>query len=299
MESYQKILVVMVNSLQLLVYCGFLLKLRQHLSQEGTKLDRDMRYTIIFIGLSICVLQPNSFFIIFTGHEQPMLYDVFFSGYTGQSLEKIGILIDIASLTNHLIRIMGAEDKVDSRRLKVAVCLCVSISWLLILQVVVQALRVIKEHAVQKPSALYDELTVAFIIMQGTYTFYSNCLIMIAYTVIFMKLRWHYQVITKQYYPHLLSEQDVEIMQKEIYSLRLLIISICQIYLFRNIREVLFIFDNQDFSAILFIGFYASKTIMILGICVSMYQRIQANHLGRDSTRSSAHSSLMSSSLDY
>jgi hypothetical protein len=62
-----------------------------------------MWYTIFLIGLSVLLLVPYTIIVAITRNYPSIFVDTIISGYPSQSLEKIGILIDIYALACHLI----------------------------------------------------------------------------------------------------------------------------------------------------------------------------------------------------
>ena len=67
-------------------------------------------------------------------------------------------------------------------------------------------------------------------------------------------------------------------MNKDLLSLFLLFASICQLYVFRIFRGFVFYFKIESKMQIAMYGTTVSKVIMIIGICVSVYWRIQISN---------------------
>lgn len=69
-------------------------------------------------------------------------------------------------------------------------------------------------------------------------------------------------------------------MRRELLNLLLLFLSITQIYIYRNVREVMLELDekwkNAQFDQDIY---HFCKMLMILGICISLYVRIIQNHV--------------------
>jgi hypothetical protein len=114
---------------------------------------------------------------------------------------------------------------------------------IIILQVSVQSLRIYKNYFIETSEtspALYSQLQQAFVVVQSIYTFFSNTYIMVAYSITYRRLSLHYHSLRLQYYPKHLSDEDVWVMRRELLSLLLFIVSVCQIYVLRDVREGLF-----------------------------------------------------------
>lgn len=71
-----------------------------------------------------------------------------------------------------------------------------------------------------------------------------------------------------------MSGTDIKLMHREKLSLLIFIVSVCQIYLVRDVREI---FNLVHYSKHGYIEqiFLCSKALMVLGITLSLYQRIK------------------------
>jgi hypothetical protein len=69
--------------------------------------------------------------------------------------------------------------------------------------------------------------------------------------------------------------EEKVIMRKNLRSLLLLFLSICQIYIFRIFRDSLLFMKSYELFYKIKPYFFISKTVMILGICISVYQRLK------------------------
>jgi hypothetical protein len=114
----------------------------------------------------------------------------------------------------------------------------------------------------------------SFFWVRSIYIFYSNFAIVIAYIVTYIKFRNHYLKLQIQYQDQL-TEEDVTLMKKDISSLLILIISICQIYIIRIVRDLSAKLNLDSVHPYLVNSMYLSKSIMVLGICVAIHYRLR------------------------
>ncbi len=86
-------------------------------------------------------------------------------------------------------------------------------------------------------------------------------------------------------------------MRRELLALALFIGSVCQIYLLRDVREALYLagLTDQRYNDAMYEALQVCKTMMVLGVCIGIYQRVKAKRatLERESIRKSQGVSLM------
>lgn len=96
-----------------------------------------------------------------------------------------------------------------------------------------------------------------------TYTVYSNAGILVAYIII-------YFVIRKLYYGSKLAVNKAS--RRNLQSLLIMFVSICAIYIIRIIRDVRIVLDIYDRDIY---EVSIAKTILTLGILISLYNRLK------------------------
>lgn len=103
---------------------------------------------------------------------------------------------------------------------------------------------------------------------------------MAAYIFIYVQLSRHYKALQLKYYPRHLKDEDVKVMRKELLALLLFIVSVCQIYVLRDLREILWdaglASQALQFNGIIYQALQVCKTLMVLGISVAIYHRVKA-----------------------
>ena len=121
-------------------------------------------------------------------------------------------------------------------------------------------------QSIDVPTSL--ELNLATLV----YSVYSNGGIIFAYLIIYLKLNTVYYGMIQDGDQ---SDHESQTMRGNLKSLMILFISICQIYVFRITRDFMILLQFYDQLYILRPLFHVCKILMILGICISVYQRLR------------------------
>ena len=254
------------NVVQLFMFSAFLFLARRLLLKQRKSLDIHMKATLVFIGLSLVVIQMDTLYFFIFGNSIPPLFDVLLTGYPNQFLEKTGIFIDIARLSIVIGCLNGANGElVKKLKARANTGLWVAIIVLILLTAgIYYCFLEIEEVDIFSEADRDEHMSQTLIILECAYSLYSNGGIILAYLVIYLILRSHSRRLT------LLDPRQKQI-RDSLRSLLLLFLSICQIYLFRICRD--FFIVTENFAALETVRpiFYLCKTVMVLGICVSIY----------------------------
>lgn len=116
---------------------------------------------------------------------------------------------------------------------------------------------------------LYPDLKSIDNILLCVYTFFSNVGIIVSYLVIYIVIRNLYLKFDKD------NKANSENTRNNLNSLLILFISISVVYIIRIIRDIQFIMDVQDSDKFNQLPIVCSKTILLLGVCISLYRRLR------------------------
>ncbi|TNV77177.1 hypothetical protein FGO68_gene6415 [Halteria grandinella] len=237
-----------------------------------------LRITIAFIGMSIVISFVRNLAVAITGKEEDKVLKQLVTGEQFQTLEKIGIMVDVAGLALQSIRQIYFEDlkaqKDQMRFIKILLYVCVGI--------------IVVIHAIY--SSLYSfsvlentdnsSIELSLSLLSIFYTFLSNTAILVAYMAVFiLQLNFYLEKKRTNVRNHF-TEEDQALMRKELLNLLLLFLSITQLYIYRNVREVMHQINVAgDFAKWDHDIYYCCKILMILGICISLYVRIMQNYV--------------------
>jgi hypothetical protein len=201
-----------------------------------------MKATLFFLGMSIFLMQSNTFIILYWKENQSVQWDAIVSGYTSQTMEKIGIMIDMAGLLVALInkRQYPAKDTLRYKKF-IYIGLGVSIFLTVLLQFFLSYFKVLyQNHIDEDPSyANTDNGKMQLATYRGlqiAYSLISNTIILIGYPVIFCyRERIYDQALDPNECP-----ENKRIFAQQKRSLVIQCLFICLMYLYRDVREILF-----------------------------------------------------------
>lgn len=97
-----------------------------------------------------------------------------------------------------------------------------------------------------------------------------------SYAVLYYVIRNHYIKLAGNIANFNKSLRTNKIVKRTLSSLKFLFISICQIYIFRSIREAYLIIDEESPLWIIY-SFRFCKLIQIVGICWSLQERVEVS----------------------
>lgn len=208
-----------------------------------------------------------------------MILDGILTGFPHQTVEKAAILSDIArfwSLIIGLSRSPNLKKQILKYRVDLAISIFAGFIVLAMLTMMGQdiafmAVKGWKEGALTSVSYLYVKEEVSFY-----YQITTNSFIIANYLAIFVFLFLSYSRLKRQHAQYL-SKQEVQTMNRDLASLALLFLSICQLYGLRIYRAFVYqlgITNNGELYKVVGVMPDISKAVMILGICLSVYWRI-------------------------
>lgn len=112
-------------------------------------------------------------------------------------------------------------------------------------------------------------------LMLSVFRTFSNFHIIVGYFIVFFIIRRHYtKLIDMRSQYGLQDDVSNKTMRQNLCYLLILFLSICQLYVVRIARDILFIFDRDNVEY-LNETLYFSKLILTFGICWSLYKRVQ------------------------
>ena len=273
LPSTNPTLVIQVtNAIQLITFIIFLIGTRRLLQRNNQSLDDYMKWTLILLFTSL--LLSNCEFLSYLMNDEPLksIFNTWLPGYPQQLLEKIAIFIDIARLLVIIVGLKYAENIRLSKVRRIHILLFTQIALVSILVTVLFYEDVVLFY--DKSKMNQDEVDSRYLVLKITrsiFTVQSNLGIIVAYLVIYFKLRTHY--LTQSLYNGHNKIRMQRVMINNLRSLLVLFISICQIYIYRIFRDLMVIFDNYGATEKQEV-FYICKTVQVLGICISLYWRM-------------------------
>ncbi|TNV79236.1 hypothetical protein FGO68_gene462 [Halteria grandinella] len=272
------------NILQIVIYLFFIVASQKYINKgENSKLDAYLFATLVLVGLSVAVIQlDNVYYMISWGHSVPDSFDILVSGYPNQYFEKLGIFVDIARLSIVLIQLKNLQD--PKRAIKRAqIYLGIASFILTALTIAIYLGYFLIDHIHMDDPTIGDlsQNSWELRIIVFTYSIYSNGGIIIAYFILYLKLRGVYDlmlVISDQSQSGMASHEEQDVMRQSLRSLLILFLSICQIYVFRIFRDFCLLLKLEFVEKVQPV-FYICKTIMIFGLCYSIYKRLQLSQI--------------------
>ncbi len=229
-----------------------------------------MKMTLVLLGVSHTLLAVKAIDTL-AGFDDPITKIGSVNIYENiqQTIEKVGILIDIARLSIIISSLKRKDQRVREwikRSLVIAIILFAGLC------VTVETAKSINYY---NPTEENDSMVN---IIDLIYSYITNTVIIVCYLSIYITLRSHYKELTSQNVP----EDQAGEFKATLDSVFILFVAICQVYLLRLVRDTMFFIQpNFRQSIVIYTIFSISKGLQTLGIVISLTLRIRQDILSK------------------
>jgi len=269
------VVVVASLSVQLATILIFDFMVFRLLKQRRQGLDMYMKTMVVLLSISVFMSQGNNIWVLVNNSPVPIILDGLLTGYPSYTVEMAAILSDIARLWSLVIgisRIQNLTKQVWKYRVDLTISIVVAVMVLATLTMAGLDIAYIGEECPSKITCLLNKwptkrtMALVFVIT-------SHIFIIVNYIVIFCLLASLYARL-KRDYREIMTASEKSTMNKDLASLALLFLSICQLYAVRIFQQVVIYFKLDEYYKTIDTPPDYCKALMIIGICVSVYGRI-------------------------